>query len=975
MNKKILTRIISFVLVICLIVPIIPAVDFGIGGMRANAASADAQAAKYFKAGSSNYGYHDGSNWLKGVTSSKAFAKNGVTYLPTALIAASFGLSVAQLKENALFSASCETVDGVEVIKATNGREIYSGYYVNVSNMNLIAIHTTNTVFSGLTNDEQITLMKRFLFDHLNDYSSTSSFSVNNALTTDALANQQHPYLMADQTEFDRLSRQWSGSLNSGETQDAILKGYLDSIIAEADGLFSSYASDASGALKATVNGETLNTMPNASTNGYDVGGRQQRSPEHAKRISTLAFAYQITKDQKYATLALNYALALSNWQHWGVGHFLNCADTSYSMALAYDWCYDIWGTINSTGRTTVRNALFTKGVMSGVLSSYRYNIPLGQTPKSEVLCPWYNPVLYQGGFVYQDRDNNWAAVCSSGMILAALALGTEDGGTDYSSITLSNKTELNSSEANTALSDYVVYSYKGGFLNLKTYYVYPKDIIGGSTDIRTACVWLINNNMAHLEALGLKEYAPDGSYIESPTYWAYGTGSLMRTVAALHSTLGTDFGLSSAWGLDVTALYSYYAQSSDGDAWRYHDQSASANEIDTAVNALYGKVIGDNGITAYRKHLVNKGLVSPTFYDVFYYDASVDSDDISLLPLDRYMEGIQGYAVRDTWDSGAIYAAFMGGQYIIGHGQLDSGSFVYHNNGVRWFDDIGCDNYNVSGYGYGQKETSLKYYPTTSEGNNTVSTNALTYGQYAPASDGNLTEYGSANIIARSDITAAGSYAVLDQTAAFTGVLASGGAAKRGLLITNDRRTVVIQDEIDFASGLKKAGSSEAHTAYWFAHTTDNINITVSSDGKTAYLSNGDSMIRCSIVTGNDDTAGKATFKVMDCAYSATNMVLNGTDKTGTYSTNPPEGVAKGEPQNQYDTWQKLAVACQGVASMKLAIVIEEVAAGDNYTVGYEWKDMASWSEAVKTNGNSYDGKVLLDKNFKTVKILFLTR
>lgn len=983
MNKKTLTKIISFVLVLCLILPIIPLTDIGIGGVRADAASAEAQASttRYFKAGSSNYGYYS-SGWQKGTTSYKAFAKNGETYLPVELIAASFnslfGMSVADYKNNDKFSAACETVDGVECIKAVHGREIYDGYYIYVSNMNLVAIAAESTsVFNDFSNDEQITLMKRFLFDHLNDYSSDTSFKVNNALSASALTSQQHPYLMTNQTEFDYLYRQYKGELNSGEVQDEILKGYLDSLVAEADGIFSSYASDANGALKDTVNGEALASMPtNGYTNGYDVGGRQQRSPEHAKRISQLAFAYQVTRDIKYATLALNYANALSQWQHWGVGHFLNCADTSYSMALAYDWCYDIWGSINSTYRTNVRNALFTKGVMSGVLSSYRYNVAVNEDiTNSSVLCPWYNPNIStesslsakQGGFVYQNRDNNWAAVCSSGMILAALALATEDGGTDYSSITLNNKPKSDSSEANTALSDYVVYSYKGGILNLKTYYVYPKDIFGGSTDIRTACVWLINNNMAHLEATGLKEYAPDGSYIESPTYWAYGTGSLMRTIAALYTTLGTDFGLSSGWGLDTTALFSYYAQSSDGNSWRYHDQGAGANEIETDTNAIYGAIIGDDTITAYRKYLVNKGGVAPSFYDVFMYDANVNEDDIALMPLDRYMEGIQGYTVRDTWEPGGVYAAFMGGPYIVAHGQLDSGAFVYHNNGTIWFDDIGCDNYNVAGYGYGQKETSLKYYPTSAEGNNTVSTNALTYGQYVTvSSSGALTDYGSANIIEHSAITAAGSYAVLDQSAAFTGVASS---AKRGMLITNDRRTVVIQDEVEFNSGLKsKVNTSEAHTAYWFAHVRDAINITISKDGKTAYLTDGNSTIRCTIVTGNDDTAGKATFTVMDCAYSSTNMVLSGTDKTGTISTNPGSdfnGGTAGEPQNQYDAWQKLTVACKGITSMKLAIVIEELSVSDTYGDGYVWTDMSKWSEAISVNENSYDGRVLIDKDF----------
>ena len=40
-----------------------------------------------------------------------------------------------------------------------------------------------------------------------------------------------------------------------------------------------------------------------------------------------------------------------------------------------------------------------------------------------------------------------------------------------------------------------------------------------------------------------LRQYAPDGSYVESNSYWAYGTTNLMNTMAALYDSLGTDLG------------------------------------------------------------------------------------------------------------------------------------------------------------------------------------------------------------------------------------------------------------------------------------------------------------------------------------------------------------------------------------------------------------------------------------------------
>ena len=949
MNKRILTRILSFVLVLCLLVPMIP-----YAAIMSDAASSSA---RFFKAGSSNYGYKSGSSWTKATTDYEAFAIDGVTYLPTALVTAAF-------PSNSFVSGVVETQynnDGVlvECIEATHGKQVFSGYYINVSNMNLIAIDTSTTAFDGMSNDDQVTLMKSFLFDQLTSYKADDSFSLTNALTTSSVPSLDHPYLLADQSEFDYLSRQYKGNLNDGESEDPVLKEYLDALVAEADSIFTEYTwSD--GSFKSTAGlsaGQSkLSDMPNASNNGYDAGGRQPASGQHTLRISKLAYAYQVTKDEKYATLALDYAEAISQWGHWGVGHFLNTADAAFSMALAYDWCYNVWGDIDSAKRNTVRNALFTKGVVSGIISS------AGQSTlvDYDVTCPWYNPAsgLTDGsGMYYQHRENNWNAVCASGMILASLALLGDTS--TFGSINMSNQKSGVGSGTNTALSSYVLYttttSNDCGQTSTSNHYL--NDLVG--TTIQSACVWLINNNMAHLEAIGLDEYMPDGSYIESATYWAYGTGSLMRLIAALDSTLGTDYGLSSAWGLDNTAYFSYYVQSSDGDVWRYHDDGATDGKLDISVNGLYGAVIGDSRITAYRKYLIEKGETLVSFYDTFSYDATVGAGSVSSIPLDRYMEGMQGYTVRDSWESGGIYAAFMGGEYILGHGQLDSGAFVYYNNGVKWLQDVGCDNYNAYGYGYGQKMTSLKYYPTSAEGNNTLVTNALQYGQYAKNNSGSITEYGEATVTAHGEYGSAGAYAVIDQTAAYTGAASS---AKRGMLFTNDRTTVVIQDEVSFNSNLKEYGTSNAHTAYWFAHVLDSIEITISKDGQTAYLTDGNTIIRCSIVTGNDDTATRAKFTVTDCSYTEENMVLSGTDQTGNYSVNNG-----GDAQYTFDQWQRLTVACTGITTMKLAIVIEEVAPGDNYGVGYEWHDMSTWgvSFTPSSGSNGYDGKVLLDKNF----------
>ena len=83
MNKRILTRILSFVLVLCLLVPMIP-----FAAITSDAAASSS--VRYFKAGSSNYGSKSGSSWTKTTTAYEAFAVDGVTYLPKAMVSLAF---------------------------------------------------------------------------------------------------------------------------------------------------------------------------------------------------------------------------------------------------------------------------------------------------------------------------------------------------------------------------------------------------------------------------------------------------------------------------------------------------------------------------------------------------------------------------------------------------------------------------------------------------------------------------------------------------------------------------------------------------------------------------------------------------------------------------------------------------------------------------------------------------------------------
>ena len=945
MNKKILTKVISFVLVICMLVPIIPNLGLDLFSVKASAAMPTPSAtAILFKTGSSNY-------WKSGTTDvaiakidgvqPMPFYSSGAYYLPVAaLSAAGVGTVAATL-----------SVDGVDYVKVTHGGTLTGSWKTYISSMGFIQVTTNNSdPFSSVTDAQQVSWIKSYVFDQTSTqtYAQTAVtgvFSVDKLVG--AAASGDHPYLIADQSEFDYLNSVWKG-----EAKDATLATYLDYIVGVAAGYYASYATGENGELQDRYKAggaNDLSVMTNAATGGYDVGGRQQEAANRATIITYVAYAYQVTREQKYANLAGNLALALCSWVHWGSGHFLNAADTSYHMALVYDWCYDAW---DSTTRNAVRDGLFVKGVMAGIWDTFNSTMTYNGKTSSfgslkatawSISSPWTNKVL---GTVegYVERTNNWNGVCTSGMIMASLALIGETG--DYTGLTFTKSDGAGGTTTGVNVGTYgMIEKYYNSTSSSAKGYVYN---VVGST-YQSAAAWLINNNIYYLGQNGFGMYVPDGSYMESANYWSYGTNSIFRTIACLEQTCGTTFGLSAAGGLDRTMYYSYYVQSSDGLTWRYHDDNGTT--LDTGMNALYASIVGDEAAAAYRKYLVAKGAAAPSIYDTFNYKA--DATDFSAMPLDYYMPGIEGYAMRDTWEKDSIYVAFAGGTNTSTHVQIDSGAFVYHNNGVAWFQDPGTEDYNAKGFAYGAKtiegnaagsSSGTMYYTNTAEGNNTLAAydSNNPFGQkWSSSAGGKFTSYGSNDH---------GSFAVLDQTSVY-----NASSAKRGILMTNDRKTVVIQDEVTYSSSLK---------SYWVGHLGEGINVELSKDGKTAYLTDGKSTIRVSIVTGNGADlkfiSESAAVHHLEYSTDSQGLVTKGT------ASNDYSASKGGVAQRDFSMLQKLVVEIPSNTTVQLAIVIEEVTVFSSDEVGYEWTDMSGWNTNTPSRDESqYDDKLLLSKDF----------
>lgn len=753
-------------------------------------------------------------------------------------------------------------MDDVELLFADEDHPDTS-IYVTYDKMGLIIICGKDDIINrttGLT--EMMDLMKAFVFDNP---SADTFYEDVKAFTN----NFRHPYILTNQDRFDELKAIYDAKTPADPNYNSPLRTPLQNLVRVATKAYEQWAYlDEEGnyiSLKPDriANGDLLNPNDVLGNYGYDpAGGRLNESASRMTQLQNWAFAYQITRDIKFAYVAYDYAIEMGKWDHWGPAHFLNCADATSPIAIAFDWLYNAFVEIAKTDSTRtpekIADIIYSHGVYQG------YNAVVNNA------CDWPNSITKS--FRYDNFTNNWNAVCTSGMVIGALSILQYD---QYR-VQASKMTELSLF----ALGDH-----------------------------------------------GLGQYAPDGSYIESPGYWSYGTNTFFRLCAALESAAGTDYGLMDCWGIDTTCYFAVQSESSDYLMWNYHDGGEGSQDGSWFMYA--GTHFGDNNLCAVRAHQLANGK-SYTQYDIIFYneDASQGKPQMELA---YYMEGIQAYTVRSSWEKQAIFTGIMGGEGNVAHGNIDNGNFIYDNLGTRWIKDLGGDQYNV--YGYFSTTYRYRYYRLGTEGSNVMLLTSeqanMPYGQH-------LNED---TVITKHYENDYGGYAILDNLPAFRNYVMQ---AERGIMLTNNRKTVVVQDEVVFG---------KVEEVYWFAHTLKSLNPEISADGQTAYLSrlvNGSrQVIRLSLVT-----------KIRGLKFEEMSVYDYVLDTTFRTELNETVEVYGKSPEYNRSQYTKFAIHGENVLNFNVAVVIEEVdKVNSTQEVGYEWTPMAKWEPYESMNsGNTPD-------------------
>lgn len=331
-----------------------------------------------------------------------------------------------------------------------------------------------------------------------------------------------------------------------------------------------------------------------------------------------------------------------------------------------------------------------------------------------------------------------------------------------------------------------------------------------------------------------LDSFYPSGAWSEGPMYWGYTMSYVSYMLGSLDASFGTDFNLSNAPALGKTLNY-YLATDGPAGMNNFHDTQGSDHMTSQPLMWL-GYKYNMPGAMNIRKSNIETGSSGLVVRDLIFYNPDTAATNQDYM-LDYYMEETELVSLRESFeDFESTWVSYHAGASERSHSHLDTGTYVVHMLGEKWAIDLGSDNYDLKDYCYGS-------YRTRTESHNLYVINPQKesdayFGQNIRDENGEII-FVKAGINESKD---KGAYSVIDLTECYQRDVTS---AKRGYMLGDDRRSVVIRDEIEF-----KGTDNEF---YWFnnipAGTTWEI-----VDNKTIILKQNGQMVKFMIETNLTD-------------------------------------------------------------------------------------------------------------------------
>lgn len=421
---------------------------------------------------------------------------------------------------------------------------------------------------------------------------------------------------------------------------------------------------------------------------------------------------------------------------------------------------------------------------------------------------------------------------------------------------------------------------------------------------------YILQNAAKYLMPRGLTQYAPEGAYPEGTMYWSYGTSYLTYTMSSLDSAVREGFELPVKFrfheypGIGETPEFPIYY---NGNVGSFNFGDASSVRVNNPALFWFARKFDKPQYAWYQKKLQEEigstsgmgAVLSTLWYD--YENADIEPGAFPLDKIYSAEEGkYNGMAFRSSWgDRNALYAAIQGGSNKANHMFLSLGTFMLESNQRTWITMRGVSDYNWPNTDDKATPTGQRwsYYKMRAEGQNTFIANP------GLAADQNLD---AAAKVVRSGSSAEGAFGILDMTQT-NSVFES---AQRGMYMTDNRKRLIIQDEITAKSPSE---------LWWFYHTP--AEITVAPDGKSAMLKLDDERMWVNIAAGDAD----ARFIVMDAK---------------------PLPTSPYNPYEKLNYGHKLAVHLDNVTTTRLAVEFVPLDEGQAPPDPWVIKPMAEWQE-----------------------------
>ena len=315
---------------------------------------------------------------------------------------------------------------------------------------------------------------------------------------------------------------------------------------------------------------------------------------------------------------------------------------------------------------------------------------------------------------------------------------------------------------------------------------------------------YLISNALRGCE-YSLHNFAPDGVWYEGLGYTCLELEYCSYLLASMHKIFGSSYNLDSAEGLDGV-VESFLQLNSSLGAYAYGDTSTTSVQYDPAI-LWFGSHYENNGALSKYGRIFgfesNNGDLART---MLWYNTENLAVKESVSK-DKYFSGTEVAVMRDQWsDNTKAFVGLKGGKPSAEHGHMDAGDFAYYANGARWAVDVGGEDYGLDGF-WDTSDSGKRwtYFGMRAEAHNCLVIDPDKSGGFKSSETAKITRFESKD---------KGAIAVVDSTASYNSWKLK--SAKRGFFFTDDRRSLVIRDELQTSTILSS-------NVYWFMQTEQN--------------------------------------------------------------------------------------------------------------------------------------------------------